>query len=156
MSANSAHSHPWKISDVVLFPLLAVGLIAEYLWPTSLQITRWLGIPIGIALFVGGFAIINWSKAVLDANEQPSLPGEPTTKLVTKGPFGWSRNPNYFGSILAGFGGALALNSLWVIGVSLLAAMLLEVWMIRPEEKYLSNQFGADYETYRNKVRRWI
>ena len=156
MTPNAAHTHPWKISDVVLFPLAALGLLAEWLWPGMLYLWRPAGIVLGLALFIFGFWLIGRSKKELDARAQPSLPGEPTTELVTTGPFAWSRNPNYLGAILAGLGGALALDAPWVIAATLLSAVILEVWMIRPEERYLAEVFGEGYAAYRARTRRWI
>jgi hypothetical protein len=42
MSAEqkAAHEHPWKLSDVVLFPALGIAIALEWLWPTEL-----IGIP---------------------------------------------------------------------------------------------------------------
>lgn len=153
---KAAHSHPWKISDVILFPMAALGLLAEWLWPGTLFIWRPAGIVVGLTIFVFGFWLINRSKAELDARAQPSLPGESTTELVTTGPFAWSRNPNYLGAVLAGLGGALALDAPWVIGATFIAALVLEIWMIRPEERYLEGVFGKDYSAYRARTRRWL
>lgn len=155
-AGDMAHRHPWKISDVVLFPLLALGLAAEWLWPGTLFLRRPLEIVAGIVLFGGGFWLIGRSKRELDRAGQPSLPGAPTTALVTTGPFRWSRNPNYLGAILAGIGGALALDSPWLILAALVAGLVLELWMIRPEERYLEEAFGEAYRRYRRQTRRWI
>lgn len=155
-AAKAAHAHPWKISDVVIFPLLALGFLAEWLRPTTFGLWRPAGIVIGLALFVAGFRMIARAKAVFDENDQPSLPGEPTTRLVTAGPYRYSRNPNYLGTVIAGVGGAIGLDMVWVLGTTLLSAVILEFWMIRPEERYLAAVFGDEYHSYARKVRRWI
>lgn len=153
---KAAHSHPWKISDVVLFPMAALGLFAEWLWPGTLYLWRPVGVVVGLALFVFGFWLIGRSKRELDRRDQPSLPGTPTTELVTTGPFAWSRNPNYLGAGLAGLGGAIGLDAPWLIGATLVAALILDVWMIRPEEAYLEAEFGETYREYRRRTRRWL
>ncbi|WP_424989656.1 methyltransferase family protein [Fluviibacterium sp. S390] len=151
-----AHGHPWKISDVVLFPLLGLGLVLEWVWPTTLPLWRVPGGVLGAALFLFGFWLIHRAKTELDKADQPSLPGAATTRLVTTGPFAWSRNPNYLGAALAGIGGALALESWWLIATTLLACAILEVWMIRPEERYLAERFAGEYQDYRRRTRRWL
>ncbi|MEV8467055.1 isoprenylcysteine carboxylmethyltransferase family protein [Fluviibacterium sp. DFM31] len=151
-----AHAHPWKISDVVLFPLLAMGLVLEWVWPTTLYLWRPIGGLLGVALFLFGFWLISRAKTELDKAHQPSLPGTATTQLVTTGPFAWSRNPNYLGAALAGIGGALALDSAWLVAATLLACAILEVWMIRPEERYLAERFAEEYQDYRRRTRRWL
>ncbi|QMU58556.1 MAG: DUF1295 domain-containing protein [Boseongicola sp.] len=155
-NTRAAHSHPWKISDVVIFPLLLIGLAIEWLAPTALGIPRSLGITSGLLIAVGGFGLIHWSKKVLDASDQPSLPAEPTTMLVTSGPFRYSRNPNYLGAAIAVFGGAIAIDSLWLVATATLTVLILDRWMIGPEERYLSDVFGEGYAEYRQKTRRWF
>ncbi|MGV6847297.1 MAG: methyltransferase family protein [Marinibacterium sp.] len=152
----AAHTHPWKISDVVIFPLLALGFVAEWLWPTGFGLWRPAGVVLGLGLFLGGFRMIARAKAAFQANDQPSLPGTPTTRLVTSGPYRYSRNPNYLGTVIAGIGGAIGLDMVWILASTLLSAVLLDIWMIRPEERYLRTTFGADYEAYAKQVRRWI
>lgn len=153
---EAAHTHPWKISDVVLFPLLGVALLLEWPWPTAVPLWRPVGIVAGLCLMVAGFALIRASKAHLDRAGQPSLPGDPTTRLVTAGPFRGSRNPNYLGALMAVSGGALLFDSLWVAAAALASGVILDIWMIRPEERYLRRRFGAEYETYCSRTRRWF
>ena len=154
---DAAHSHAWKISDVVLFPAFAVGGIIEWFFPLSIPIApaplRW---GLGAALALIGAGLIAWSKRVLDAAGQPSLPGVPTTRLVTAAPLSFSRNPNYLGALTIGLGGALIFDAPWIIAAGLVAGAVLEIWMIRPEESYLRRRFGVDYEAYCRRVRRWL
>lgn len=155
--ADAAHQHPWKISDVVLFPLAALGGVAEWLSPTSIAgfPNAWLIVP-GVAIALLGAGIIGWAKRTLDAGAQPNLPGAPTTELLTGGAFRLSRNPNYLGAVLIALGLGLALDTLWLLGTALLSALVLDRWMILPEERYLLARFGTEYEDYRRRVRRWI
>lgn len=153
----SAHSHPWKISDVVLFPAFALGGVLEWLFPLSFPVIpdlmRWI---VGGILAAAGAGLIGWSKRVLDRADQPSLPGEATTRLVTDPPFSFSRNPNYLGALTIGLGGALLFDAPWLVAAGLVAGAILEVWMIRPEEAYLARVFGEEYVAYRKRVRRWL
>ena len=154
---SAAHSHPWKISDVVMFPLLAIGIVLEFLVPSrSSGLPDLVDVIAGLAIIALGFRLIDWAKASLDAPKQPSLPGEPTTQLVTSGAFTLSRNPNYFGAILVALGIAILASSLWFLGLTVLGIVLLDRWMIAPEERYLADKFGEDFQNYRAKVRRWI
>ncbi|MHA3980089.1 methyltransferase family protein [Halovulum sp. GXIMD14794] len=155
--ADAAHQHPWKISDVVLFPLAVLGGIAEWLWPTRIAgfPNVWL-IVAGVLLALAGAGLIGWAKRTLDAGAQPNLPGVPTTELLTGGAFRVSRNPNYLGTVLIALGLGLALDSLWLLGTALVSALVLDRWMIAPEERYLSARFGETYAGYRRQVRRWL
>jgi hypothetical protein len=75
---------------------------------------------------------------------------------VTTGPFRWSRNPLYLANLIIYVGTTLVVDALWpfVLLVPLIA--LLEWGVIRREERYLSRKFGAPYDAYRARVRRWL
>ncbi|MBD3625881.1 MAG: hypothetical protein HUJ24_11020, partial [Rhodobacteraceae bacterium] len=98
---DAAHQHPWKISDVVLFPLAALGGVVEWLWPTRIAgfPNVWL-IALGVGIALTGAGLIGWAKRTLDAGAQPNLPGAATTELLTGGAFRVSRNPHYMGAVL--------------------------------------------------------
>ena len=155
-SPNAAHVHPWKISDVVLFPLLGAALVLEWFWPTSSGLPWTICGALGLGICAAGFWLINRSKHELDAADQPSLPGAPTTRLITTGPFAYSRNPNYLGAMIAGIGFALLFDALLVFAALCIGGFVLEVWMIRPEERYLAGRFGTEYEAYTKATRRWF
>lgn len=156
MNKNSAHSHPWKISDVVMFPALALAIVLEWFYPTEIGPSRWLLTPIGAVLSIAGYLLIERSKRHLDSYNQPSLPGEPTTRLVTDGPFRFSRNPNYLGAIGIALGLAIAVDSTWFLAITFVCMAILDFWMIRPEEAYLREKFGDEYTAYQLQTRRWI
>lgn len=157
MTKPAAHNHPWKISDVVMFPALAIAILVELLAPTRLPWAPfWLFAIIGAIMIIAGFWLISASKTALDQQNQPSLPGQPTTRLVTSGVFRFSRNPNYLGAIMIAFGLGFAVNSLWFIAVAAGAMLVLDRWMIQPEERYLQEKFGAVYDTYKYQTRRWF
>ena len=153
---DAAHHHPWKVGDIVLFPLLALGLLLEWLFPTVVPIWRPLELAVGAILFVAGFALIRASRRHMDQADQPVLPDKSTTRLLTTGPFGLSRNPIFLGSIIAVSGGVLLFDSWWIAGTTLASAVLLDLWMIRPEERYLRRVFGPEYEAYEKSTRRWF
>ena len=75
---------------------------------------------------------------------------------MTDGPFAYSRNPNYLGAITMACGIALIADSWWFWGGAVLGAAILDRWMIAPEEAYLRRVFGAEYEEYAQRVRRWV
>ena len=153
---QAAHAHPWKISDVVIFPLLALGLFAEWSWPTSIGLPHGAALGVGLVILCCGGGLILWTKRHFRAASQDMGPGSPTEVLFDDGPYSFSRNPNYLGAILALLGGAVAVDSLWVAVGAVLTAAILDVWMIRPEERYLAARFGDEYRAYCKKTRRWI
>jgi len=84
------------------------------------------------------------------------VPHRAVTRLVTTGPFRISRNPMYTGQVVAVLGAGLWVGSWWpLIGLPLSVLATLR-WVIEPEETYLTRRFGAEYQQYRSRVRRWI
>lgn len=67
-----------------------------------------------------------------------------------------SRNPLYLGAVGVLAGIALAGNLAWVLVMLALSIVLCQVWLIAPEERYLSASFGEEYRRYTATVRRWI
>lgn len=75
--------------------------------------------------------------------------------FVTKGLFGLSRNPIFFGMLLTLMGFLLILpNALSLL--ALVCGYLLMQVQIRLEEEFLAKQYGKEYKIYQQKVRRWI
>jgi protein-S-isoprenylcysteine O-methyltransferase Ste14 len=76
--------------------------------------------------------------------------------LVTDGPYRFSRNPMYLGMLLMLVGEAIVLGSAspWLVPVA--HVVLFTVHFIRWEEAALTAHFGAEYEDFRRRVRRWI
>jgi protein-S-isoprenylcysteine O-methyltransferase Ste14 len=109
------------------------------------------GMVIFLALFLVGWAVL----ALVRAGNDPR-PDKPDTALIETGPYRWSRNPIYLGFLLAATGLALVWGTLfgW-LGV-VLSHALLDRLVIAKEEAYLAGRFGAAYEAYRGRVRRWM
>ncbi len=96
----------------------------------------------GAAIALIGLAIRAWAAGWLDKN----------ASLATGGPYGWTRNPLYLGSLLIGAGFALAGRSL-VLGVAFLVLFLLIYQpVIRREENFLRAKFGKVYARYAENV----
>ena len=71
--------------------------------------------------------------------------------LATSGPYAYTRNPLYLGSLLMGVGFAVAARSWWV-GVALVV-MFFAIYMpvIRDEETFLRQKF-PEFEEYAQRV----
>ena len=87
---------------------------------------------------------------------QSENPWTTTTEIVTRGPFGFSRNPLYLQMILGCIGLAIMLRNVWILLLTPLAAWALQVLAILPEEAYLERKFGESYRSYKRRVRRWL
>jgi len=83
-------------------------------------------------------------------------PWEPTTTLITDGPFRLSRNPVYIGYTLLYLGVGFWVNSAWPLVLLPLVLWLMHRLVIAREEAYLDHRFGDAYREYQQRVRRWL
>ena len=83
-------------------------------------------------------------------------PFERSSALVVDGVFRFTRNPMYLGMTLILAGVATLLGSLSPLLVSLAFAALMQARFIRVEETTLAETFGAEWEAYAKRTRRWI
>ena len=84
------------------------------------------------------------------------LPYRPTTALITTGVYRITRNPMYLGMVLILIGGVIIGGSVTPALVPPLFVWIIHRQLIRHEESRLTDQFGAAYADYRQRVRRWI
>jgi protein-S-isoprenylcysteine O-methyltransferase Ste14 len=110
----------------------------------------------GAAVAVGG-ALLSLS-GVLTALRQGTtvVPHHAVTQLVTTGPFRLTRNPMYTGHVMVLLGAALRVGSWWPLIAAPLCMRATTRLVILPEEEYLADRFGEDYQRYRTRVRRWF
>jgi protein-S-isoprenylcysteine O-methyltransferase Ste14 len=81
---------------------------------------------------------------------------EKTSSLVTGGIYRISRNPMYVGMALLLLAWAVYLESpAALLGIGAFIAYITRFQII-PEESLLSRHFGAEFENYRQRVRRWL
>jgi protein-S-isoprenylcysteine O-methyltransferase Ste14 len=98
----------------------------------------------GIALL--GLVVRGWAAGFLEKNQS----------LATSGPYRYTRNPLYLGSALTGIGLATAGNS--AVMMLAFAGLFLLVYgpVMRREEYFLRQRFGAAYEGYSAGVPRFV
>jgi protein-S-isoprenylcysteine O-methyltransferase Ste14 len=110
----------------------------------------------GVVLLVL-FALWNgWALTVMAGHRTALLPGGSTRVILDRGPFRLSRNPLYVGLILLDIAIALLVPSLWALAAVPVGIAALWWGAVAPEERYLTEKFGAGYADYRVRVRRWL
>ena len=135
-------------------PLL-VGWFVTVAWGDPLALGEWR-IPLGWAL-IAIFVVWNgWALWLFVRHQTGLLPGQPTEALMDDGPFGFSRNPLYVGLLALYLGLALLAPTFWGLVLFPVAVLLLLWGAILPEERYLHDRFGAAYDDYTRRVRRWL
>ena len=81
---------------------------------------------------------------------------KPARSLQTNGIYSMTRNPMYLGLVVLYTGLAFLVGNWWTILLIPLLLLIVQGYIIRREEKYLSRTFGNAYMEYKKRVRRWI
>jgi protein-S-isoprenylcysteine O-methyltransferase Ste14 len=78
------------------------------------------------------------------------------SRLVTDGPFRYTRNPAYLAFAVIYVGIASVANALWAILLLPATLFVIRRGVIEREERYLEREFGEEYLSYKARVRRWV
>jgi len=98
---------------------------------------------IGAGLVIPGLLIRALASGQLQKNEQ----------LATGGPYAYTRNPLYLGSLVLALGFALASRSWWIVAGIVLLFFAIYLPVIRAEEVFLRERF-PQFEDYARQVPR--
>lgn len=134
---------------------IALGIIADSFWPIQIPMIpgqRWIA---GLAGAVG-FVLSGWSVLEFIRHGTHPDPRHPTTTLITRGPYRFSRNPIYVAFTLMHLGVGFWSGKAWILAGLLPALLLIHFGVVRREERYLERKFGEPFEAYRQQVRRWL
>lgn len=144
---------PWPPAAFVFCLCLGYGLSSAYDLPIP-AVAPWRAL--GAVLIGLGLMLIVWASATLARARTTILPHHASERLVTGGPFAFSRNPIYLGEalILAGLGGIEA--SLWHPIAAITFVNLVALLGVVREEAHLEARFGDAWRSYAARVRRWI
>ena len=134
---------------------LGLGLLLHRFFPRSMlprSVARVVGgALVGLSFLFGPPALLAMRRAGTALS-----PDEPTTAIVDRGPFRYSRNPIYLSFTLLYAGIATFANALWALLFLPGVLVLIHRQVVDREEPYLERVFGAEYLRYRQRVRRWM
>jgi protein-S-isoprenylcysteine O-methyltransferase Ste14 len=111
-----------------------------YFW---LAKPTWESLALGTILVIPGLLIRALASGHVRKNEA----------LATSGPYAYTRNPLYLGSLLIGVGFAIAARNWWVGAILVVMFFAIYMPVIRSEEKFLSEKF-PDFDDYARRVPR--
>lgn len=111
---------------------------------------------LGGVLGAAGGVVFAMSVWTMGDSWRAGVPREDRTELVTGGIYRFSRNPAFLGFDLLYAGMALMFWNGILAGLSLFAAVMLHRQIVRVEEPFLRETFGAEYEAYRARVCRYF
>jgi protein-S-isoprenylcysteine O-methyltransferase Ste14 len=111
-----------------------------------------------MGLAIVALALVNdvWCARALWRHNTTILPHHAVTCLVADGPYRYSRNPIYVSHVALTLGIGLLLRSPGIIIVTPLLVLALVKLAVEPEERHLERKFGAEFEAYAARTRRWL
>ena len=140
---------------VLLALVLVVGFLARWLVPLSF-LPGALSMSVGPVVTAASFGWFFWAVYTMRTGDASIPTSEPTDAIVVRGPYRFSRNPIYLSMLFLQVGTGIWANSLWFPGLAIVSAALLWWGVISREERYLERKFGAEYLSYKGRVRRWL
>ncbi|MGF1463725.1 MAG: methyltransferase family protein [Maricaulaceae bacterium] len=102
-----------------------------------------------------GFALALWSAVTLLRAGTNVQTHRPVEAIVRAGPYARCRNPIYIALLAVFFGAGLIARAPGLLALTPLIALILHYGVVRPEEAYLREKFGAAYEDYAKSTPRW-
>lgn len=159
--ADTAHDYIGKLFKIVMAGLALVVFIFAFApnFYSFLLPVDWLEnktvqlIGIGLLLISLGWTIL--AQIQMGNSWRIGIDEEKETALVQKGLFSLSRNPIFLGMQITLLGFFLATPNALTLLILVLGFVLIQI-QVRLEEEFLSKTQGADYDEYRQKVRRWL
>lgn len=147
--------YPWP--PVILAAALAAAALLSIFLPLPFAAPEplWLYVA-GAVVALCGIVLDVWAMMTLHDGGTTIMPHRPSHHLVTGGPYAFSRNPIYLGNALLLAGIGIAAASPWFLLAALFAALLTQRLAIEREERHLLARFGAEFEVYCRKTRRWL
>jgi protein-S-isoprenylcysteine O-methyltransferase Ste14 len=152
-------------SNVVVFPPVIpvsgflLGVLLETLFPIGRFVSSAMRTNLRVAgtlIALLGAAGLAWMVVTMKRARTPIHTARTPTALVESGPFRFTRNPMYLFGSTAYAGLALLFSELWSLALLPFVLLAIHVGVVLREEAYLSRKFGADYDHYRRRVRRWL
>ena len=128
------------------------------------RVARRIRVPLGFVFSVVYIWLAQPTRTALVAGALVMFPGlvlrglasghvQKDRQLTTSGPYAYTRNPLYLGSLMLAAGFAIAARSWWIVAIMLLMFAVIYVPVIAGEERYLRQTF-PDYDDYARHVPR--
>lgn len=121
---------------------LGFAFAVLYLW---LARPSWRFLVLGSILILPGLIVRALASGHVRKNEA----------LATSGPYAYTRNPLYLGSLLIGLGFSVAARSWWVGAILMLMFFAIYIPVISGEERFLREKF-PEFEEYARRVPRLV
>jgi len=155
--ADTDQDHPGVIAlpPLIYLAAIIVGALLHWFRPLPIAVPalwRW----VAAAVIVACVAYATWARVTFTRAGTNVNPTQPALVLVEAGPFRSSRNPMYVAMAIALCALGFATRVGWYFVLLALVLALMHWGVVLREERYLSRTFGAPYDEYRKRVRRYL
>jgi protein-S-isoprenylcysteine O-methyltransferase Ste14 len=96
----------------------------------------------GVPIAAAGLAMRAWAAGYLRKNE----------RLATRGPYSYTRNPLYLGTLILGAGAAVCTGNPWLVGIFAVLYSLIYLPVMSAEVQTMRLTFPAEYPAYSREV----
>lgn len=143
---------------VLLLAALIVAIVLDWVplhflaQPVGLN----MQVIVGLLLAAGSVWLVLTAARLFQREGTNVIPTQPALKVVTSGPYRFTRNPMYLGMVLFLLGMSLIFSLEWGVILTPLLWIGYDRLIVVREEAYLSRKFGADYRALLGQTRRWL
>jgi len=130
---------------------IVLGVLLHLFFKVKIFHSAWIGHLVGWPLIVFGTGLSLWATG-----EAGEMDISSPQKLVTGGPYAYSRNPMYVGWLMIFLGITFVINSIWLVVIFPIVMFYIHFVDIPKEERLLEQKFGSKYRGYQNRVRKYL
>ena len=152
---GSADREHVPLPPLVYLAGIGLGFGIDWLIPVRL-LSLETQLVVGLPIIVLALVLVLMSAWELHRAGTSPLHERPTTKVISRGLYGMSRNPIYVAMTLGSVGVAIVGDRVWILAATAIAVFVIDSMVIAREEVFLTAKFGDQYLAYKARVRRWI
>ena len=145
---------------VALFTVVMPGTFAGLL-PVLIVGDRAVtgGVTLGLASGLFAFGLVLYLRSAWDFavfGRGTPAPIDAPKRLVTRGPYRYTRNPMYVAVLTVVMGWATLFGAAVLVGYAVVLFVVFSLFIRLYEEPRLAREFGEEYATYMSQVGRWL
>jgi protein-S-isoprenylcysteine O-methyltransferase Ste14 len=154
-SGTPGRSRFLSFPPLLYFSAFAAGLILHWIYPVQALPAATARVAAAVVLIVS-VSMLVWCRATLARAGTTMMPHKVATAFTVAGPYRWTRNPMCLSMAGLYLGAGLLVNALAPLILVVPVFMVVDLRVIRWEERHLAAKFGAPYLAYKTRVRRWL
>jgi protein-S-isoprenylcysteine O-methyltransferase Ste14 len=157
MASEQSVDHPNVIGcpPLIFAGRVIGGTLLHFAYP--IRVTRYsVSLSLGVILAIVAAWVAIRAERVMKAAGTNVRPDRPALKIVTSGPYRFTRNPMYLALCLLQLALGFLLDGWVPVLFALLLGLILHFGVILREESYLERKFGEEYLSFKRQVRRWL